>query len=402
MPNLLLLLPKLDCWVAFQLYLQTLPWQFEAKQIRMMWKQITLRKSAKIQSRRTGKTLCNVVVLVFIALYFPYNSKYSAYFVNTQDQTKQVELYLLQHPWVKKKTAELFIVADRMIYLNCLTLNTAQSHTFDHVIFDECGTMIGKENLIFLAKITIRNNRASRCSYVGTPWFCSPFETIWNECKRINAAFEFHYKEVEGDWLDKVGIEEDRLTMDPRVFAMQYDNKWEAPGGVVFSGLTSHTLLPDVEIEGIKMQSGFNVVSVDQNPRTEAQYTCVFALVNDRQVVVKGECSWNRYQLLKFQRENVHVRVVLEDCGTNNGYIDWFESDGLVFETDPADTKWHEKKLVEFFKREIIMDERLTPLTWKHVKEQQWLESKDEMDKKFKNHYSDAFFHLVKPEIMWS
>jgi hypothetical protein len=51
------------------LYLQTIRFPFEDWQVRSMLKQIEQRRTCKIQSRRTGKTLTSITALIFIILY---------------------------------------------------------------------------------------------------------------------------------------------------------------------------------------------------------------------------------------------------------------------------------------------------------------------------------------------
>jgi hypothetical protein len=250
------------------LYLFIVNFPFENWQKDAMWQQITHKKSAKIQSRRTGKTHCTVTAFVFCILYFPPKSKKSAYFVNTEDQMNPVDEFLSTNPFAKHQSQKWYSVGeDRWLRLSALTLNTSESETFDHVVFDEVQDMKGKESILHSAEITVRNNPLSRTHYNGHPWYASPFEKKWNECE---IKIQHHWSEVQGNWLDKDGVEDDRKNMEPWEFDMQYENKWTVPHGAVFPNIVVHQMSDPSKDNYVKVWPHTSQWGIDQGARDHA------------------------------------------------------------------------------------------------------------------------------------
>ena len=199
-----------------------------------------------LRSRRLGKTQTCVYLTVFGIVM----GLSIVYFTNALDQLDQPAIYFSEKifPFLNTKACMKFekhtYDSEGLAYLRSLTENTARSKTIDWVIFDEEGSMIGKELFIKAARKMIANSKFPLIIHVGSARAGSPYHDNYTrmitDCPEY--VLEHPWQEAkDSDWFNEaiVMMDKRQAIIDGTMWEweQEYECKWTVPHGLIFKHL---------------------------------------------------------------------------------------------------------------------------------------------------------------------
>lgn len=361
---------------------------------------ITHKESAVCWSRRIGKTFC----MSILAIWFAVQGQHGLFLVAGMDQLVQPKIYWSSMAIVTNVTEEwIYVAYQPMIHLNCMTDKNARSSGNYWVIFDEEAAIdSNKQYLVHVASITVRNYQDSHIVHVSTAKRGTTFEENFFRLESLKATSYHPYTDVQGRYIDKEKILDDKNIMPQWLWEQEYLCKWVASGGSVFHNLVEYAINPShiPNMVGIDWnKSGHTLVYLYRHDEDNTIYVLKEEWIDPDQ----HQLGLNFDYLESITKQWPFCKIYVEDGGYNEAWaIEASSKFGCIkVQPKPMDKSL---RLMEALKYQIKVDPKTSPFLWKELRSAGWDLHKMTYLKDITHtcHYLDAFMNCCVPFVSQS
>lgn len=373
------------------------PVQLEDWQVQDLCLILTKPESAVCWSRRIGKTFC----MSILALWLAVEGKHGLFLVAGMDQLIQPKLYWATISLVTNVQEEwVFVNYEPMIHLNCLTDKNARSSGNQWVIFDEEGAIdSNKQYLVHVASITVRNYTNSRIIHVSTAKRGTTFEENFFRLFPLGCTSYHTYLDVQGVYIDKTKIEQDKAIMPLWLWEQEYLCKWVAVGGSIFHNLEECSDLSSYKPTAVGIdwnKSGHTLVFIHRNESDKVIYILKEQWI-DPQTHLTG---LNLSFIDSIQKQYPGITLYVEDGGYNEAWAIESSARYGAVKVQPTPVE-KSARLMESLRYTLKIDKTTCPFLTKELKSAGWDTHKMTYLKDVTHtcHYLDAFMNTCIPYI---